>query len=60
MQEIRQRQNNLNWDELIQNFQASGLSAPKWCKENGIMLSQLRWQLKKEKRLTMKKYNGSN
>ncbi|EYE87199.1 hypothetical protein Q428_14640 [Fervidicella metallireducens AeB] len=49
MQEIRQRQNNLNWDELIQNFQESGLSAPKWCKENGIKLSQLRWQLKKRK-----------
>ncbi|WP_200956820.1 IS66 family insertion sequence element accessory protein TnpA [Caloramator mitchellensis] len=41
MQEIRQRQNNLNWDELIQNFQASGLSAPKWCKENEFQIGPI-------------------
>lgn len=51
MPEFIQRQNNLNWDELIQNFQESGLSAPKWCKENGIKLSKLRWQLKKKNKV---------
>ena len=51
MSETKQETNTFNWDELIQNFHKSGLSAPKWCKENGIKLHKLRWQLSKRRKV---------
>ena len=44
--EAAQRQ----WEGLVANFRASGLSGPQWCEQRGWKLRQLRYWVAKFKR----------
>lgn len=38
---------NKNWNDLIQDYKSSGLTAAKWCKEQGFKVHILRYQINK-------------
>lgn len=38
-----------DWSELIKDYQASGLSAAAWCRENNLKPHQLHYRLDKAK-----------
>lgn len=39
------------WDNLIQDYRTSGLTAAKWCETHGFKLHQLRFQISKRQKL---------
>ena len=39
------------WDEYIENYRSSGLTAAQWCEINGFKPNQLRWQITKRQKL---------
>lgn len=39
------------WNELIQNYRSSGLTAVQWCEAHGFKVNQLRWQMTKRQKL---------
>ncbi len=53
MAEVTKRLSTQVWDELIQNYRASGLTAAQWCETNGFKINQLRWQITKRQKLNM-------
>lgn len=50
MAEIINKSDNLDWDLLIQDYHASGLSAAKWSQKHGIKVHKLRWQISKRQK----------
>lgn len=40
-----QNEQPIDWNEHIEQFQASGQSAAAWCRENNIKVHQLRYRL---------------
>ena len=51
--------NNYNWDELILNYESSGLSIPKWSELHKINKSKVYWQIKKRRRQSNPMIPGS-
>lgn len=45
----RKEAKRLEWDALIKEYKASGLSAEKWCYGKGYRKSQLYWQIRKRR-----------
>ncbi|MDA8221428.1 MAG: hypothetical protein M0Z35_06860 [Desulfitobacterium hafniense] len=51
---VTQKLSSLEWDSLIQDYRASGLSAEKWCQEKELEVSKLRWQIRKRQKINKK------
>ncbi|WP_209125526.1 hypothetical protein [Alkalihalobacillus sp. BA299] len=51
MAEVTRRLSTQEWDELIENYHISGLTAAQWCESHSFKVSQLRWQM-------IKRFNG--
>lgn len=51
MTEVTRRKSSQEWDELIENYHTSGLTAAQWCESHGFKVSQLRWQMTKRQKL---------
>jgi N-acetylneuraminic acid mutarotase len=51
MSDVTRRLSPGEWDELIQNYRSSGLTAAQWCEAHGFKVHQLRWQINKRQKL---------
>ncbi|MBP1935127.1 IS66 family insertion sequence element accessory protein TnpA [Ammoniphilus resinae] len=51
MAEVTRKLSSQEWDELIENYHSSGLSAAKWCADRDLKVNQLRWQITKRQKL---------
>jgi len=51
MAEVTRRLSPQEWDELIQNYRSSELTAAQWCGTHGFKIHQLRWQITKRQKL---------
>lgn len=55
MTDMDRKTSSLEWDSLILEYRASGLSALRWCQEKGLKVSQLRWQISKRQKINKNK-----
>ena len=54
---VSKRMSPYEWDNLIQDYRTSGLTAAQWCETHGFKIHQLRWQMTKRQKLHKNEQN---
>lgn len=51
MTDAKRKLSSHEWDQLIESYHSSGITAAKWCEDHGVKVNQLRWQITKRQKL---------
>lgn len=47
---MNKKSSNINWDEMIAQYQESGIGLDKWCAQNNVPASTMKYYIYKKKK----------